>query len=340
MYEHLIIQDYFLRKNHHRHDVAVGIGDDAAVLDVPSDKQLVVTMDTLNAGIHFPYPDTAVSMHCYDRVTAESKLGVTSAFNIGYKAAAVNLSDIAAMAAMPAWVTLSLSLPEMNTQWLEDFSDGFMGLLNQFNTTLIGGDLNRGPLSITVQAHGLVDKGKAVLRSTAQPGDLIYVSGEVGTAAYALALIKEGCTDEALLAKVLPALERPQPRIELALALREHVSSMMDISDGITADLSRILRMNNYGAIIDVSQCPVSPILQEHLDVDTQQQFAFIGGDDYELLFTIESDKAAVLDAISTKFGIALTQIGRITHMPGITLLNADENCAKLKKVGNDHFKE
>jgi thiamine-monophosphate kinase len=337
MYEHHIIEEYFLNKSLHRSDVIVGIGDDAAVVTVPAGKQLVLTMDTLNAGIHFPYPKKASVQQCYGKVTAENHEAITSPYDIGHKSAAVNLSDLAAMGAEPAWVTLSLSLPETSSHWLEEFSNGFMGVLNRFNTALIGGDLNRGALSITVEAHGFVNKGKAILRSTAQPGDLIYVSGKVGTAAYALALL-QAQTNPKILEQVLPALNRPTPRVELGLALRGIATAMMDLSDGLSKDLTRILRASHYGAVVDLQACPIENILRDNLSLEQAYHYAFTGGDDYELCFTASPDDKEKIADISRQLNLPLTEIGRITHMPGITLLNADENCAKLKKSGYDHF--
>lgn len=337
MYEHHIIEEHFVRKSVHRPDIIVGIGDDAAVVTVPDGKQLVVTMDTLNAGIHFPYPKSASVKQCYDKLSASLNNTITSPYDIGYKAAVVNLSDLAAMGAEPTWVTLSLSLPETSSRWLEEFSQGFTDVLNRYNVALIGGDLNRGALSITVQAHGLVDKGQAILHSTAQPGDLIYVSGTLGSAAYALALLQ--AADEApVLQQVLPALNQPTPRVELGMALQGVVTAMMDLSDGLSKDLTRMLRACHYGAIVDLQKCPVDNILTQQLPIEQIYQYVFTGGDDYELCFTISPEQQETISTISEQLSIPLTEIGRITHMPGITLLNADENCAKLKNSGYDHF--
>lgn len=338
MFEHQIIEDFFLDKLFHRPDVLVGIGDDAAIVTVPDNKQLVVTMDTFTAGIHFPYPIEAVDKLCLDTLSSVTNPNITPAYDIGYKAAAINLSDLAAMGAEPAWATMSLSIPEVNSQWLEEFSTGFSDLLKRFKVTLIGGDLCRGPLSITVQLQGLVDPGKTILRSTINVDDLIYVSGELGTAAYAFDLVKrEG--DIGLLQKVIPALNQPQPRVELGRALVGVATAAMDVSDGLCSDLSRMLRSRHFGAVVDLAMLPINNVLKQNLAEADIHQHAFTGGDDYELCFTVSPDSVEQVEQISQELTIPLTQIGKITSMPGITLLNGGENCAKLKKHGYEHFR-
>lgn len=337
MFEHQIINDYFLSKAVNRPDVRVGIGDDCAIVDIPADKELVLTTDMFIAGIHFPYPAKAVNTECLDCFTAISNPQITPAYDIGYKAAAVNLSDIAAMGAEPTWVTLSLAMPAVNPHWLDEFSHGFMELLNQYNVALVGGDLSRGPLSVTVQAHGLVDKGHALLRSTAQPGDIVFVSGELGSAAYALHLIQhEG--DITLLREVLPALTHPQPRIELGLALLGIASAAMDLSDGLASDLARLQTASQCGSKIDLEKLPINPLLLENLTTKCYN-FAFSGGDDYELCFTVPANKVEQVNALSQLLNLPLTAIGEITQTSGTQILNGVEKHAKLKASGFEHFK-
>ena len=338
MFEYQIINDYFLSKTISRADVKVGIGDDCAVVDIPADKELVLTTDTLIAGVHFPYPAKAINTECLDCLTAISNPKITPGYDIGYKAAACNLSDIAAMGAEPTWVTLSLALPAINPQWLDEFSQGFMELLNKYHVALIGGDLVRGPLSITVQAHGYVDKGKAILRSTAQPGDIIYVSGELGSAAYALHLIQhEG--DIALLQKVLPALVHPQPRIELGLALQGIATAAMDLSDGLASDLARLQIASQCGSKIDLEKLPISRVLRENLTANESYNYAISGGDDYELCFTVPANKMPQVAALSQQLNLPLTAIGEITQTSGTEILNQNEKYAKLNPSGYEHFK-
>ena len=337
MFEHQIINDYFLSKTITRADVREGIGDDCAIVDIPADKELVLTTDMYLAGIHFPYPVHAINKECLDCLTAIFNPKITPAYDIGYKAAACNLSDIAAMGAMPTWVTLALALPAINPHWLDEFSHGFMELLNQHNVALVGGDLSRGALGVTVQAHGLVDKGCAIMRSTAQPGDIIYVSGELGSAAYALHLIQHD-GDLQILQHVLPAFTHPQPRIELGLALQGVASAAMDLSDGLSSDLSRMIVASRCGAKIDIERLPINALLVKHLTETERYNFAFSGGEDYELCFTVPADKASQVNVISEQLNLPLTAIGEITQTPGIQVLNENEKYAKLKKSGFEHF--
>jgi thiamine-monophosphate kinase len=334
MHEASIISEFFLNKNQANTGVITGIGDDGAVLALPANQQLVISMDTLNAGVHFPYPANAALHQC---IEPSINLNTTDAFSIGYKAAAVNLSDMAAMGATPLWATLSLSLPEINLHWLEQFSEGLFSLLNPHNVALVGGDLNRGSLSMTIQLHGSVPAGQALLRSTAQAGDVIVVSGEVGSAAYALDLLQTQ-PEHPLLAKLLPALKQPTPRVALGKLLLGVATSAMDLSDGLSMDLSRLLNASHCGAVIYMQTLPINPILHQALSSEAMCQYAFTGGDDYELCFTLPKEQVHHLDTWREQLDLPLTEIGYLTRMPGITLLNAPENAAQLKQSGYGHF--
>ncbi|HYQ72938.1 MAG TPA: thiamine-phosphate kinase, partial [Gammaproteobacteria bacterium] len=206
-----IIRRYFTRQTVRHEAVLTGIGDDAAVLQVPKDRELLVCIDTLVAGVHFP-PDTPAAA-------------------IGHKALAVNLSDLAAMGADPAWATLALTLPEPDPVWLEAFAGGFLALAGHHGVQLIGGDTTRGPLSVTVQAHGLAPPGQALRRTGAKPGDRIYVTGTLGDAGLALRL------PEAARTELRARLDYPEPRLEAGRRLRGLASAVIDISDGLLADL-------------------------------------------------------------------------------------------------------
>ena len=213
-------------------DVICGIGDDAAVIKVPPEMELVLSMDTLVAGVHFSSD--------------------TKPQDLGYKALAVNLSDIAAMGAEPRWVILSMTLPDADQSWLEKFMAGFAELANKHAVNLVGGDLSRGPLSITIAIHGLVPEGKTIKRSGAKTGDLIYVTGTLGDAGLALKVLNEGLS----IAKdhqtyIFDRLHRPSSRITTGLALREIASSAIDISDGLVADLGHILVASKVGATLN-----------------------------------------------------------------------------------------
>ncbi|NOT87143.1 MAG: thiamine-phosphate kinase [Lysobacter sp.] len=281
-----------------RGDVIVGIGDDAAILSVPPGMRLVVAMDTLNAGVHFP---------------AE-----TAPADVGWKSLAVNLSDLAAMAATPAWCTLSLSLPQPDAAWLDGFLDGFLELAVQHDVTLIGGDTTRGPLSICVTAHGLVDPRGALLRSTARAGDDVWATGTLGDAAAALRQWQAGGgIDAALRAR----LDRPTPRIAAGLALAGIAHACIDISDGLLADLGHVCRASRVGAELDVDALPASDALIAAFDPATRRELQIAGGDDYELCFTApKTARLAVQEAMSA-CDVPVARIGCINADAGNLLL-------------------
>lgn len=315
--EFALIQRFFTKKNS-RQDVRLGIGDDGAVLQVPSGKQLVVSTDTLVAGRHF---------------SEES-----SAEDIGYKALAVNLSDLAAMGAEPAWVLLALSLPIANEKWLSDFSHGFFSLIERFQLQLVGGDITRGPLVINVQILGFVPKGKALLRCTAMPGDRIYVTGTLGDAGLALHYLQKKIQlPQNAIQHLMQRLNRPEPRIELGLVLRGIASSAIDISDGLVADLGHILCASGVGATIQAINLPLSASLQS-LACEAAWQLALSAGDDYELCFTVPESRESTLQQHLTSINIPYTCIGRITKDPGLAVLREDNSEIILEKTGFKHF--
>ncbi|MGX5673047.1 thiamine-phosphate kinase [Thermomonas fusca] len=278
-----------------RGDVVLGIGDDCALLLPPPGMQLAVTMDALNVGVHFP-PDTAPA-------------------DIGWKALAVNLSDLAAMGAQPAWGTLSLSLPQGDPGFVDAFFDGFFALAAQHGFALVGGDTTRGPLSIAITAHGLVEPGRALRRVGAREGDDIWVSGTLGDAAGALRQWQAG----AAISPVLQArLDRPTPRVALGLALRGIASSCIDVSDGLLADLAHICRASGVGAEVDVDALPASDALRAAFDPDTRRVLQAAGGDDYELCFTVPASAAEALGNALVDAGTGATRIGTITAATGV----------------------
>ena len=278
-----------------RGDVVLGIGDDCALLAPPPGMQLAVTMDALNVGVHFP-PDTAPA-------------------DIGWKALAVNLSDLAAMGAQPAWGTLSLSLPQGDPGFVDAFFDGFFALAAQHGFALVGGDTTRGPLSIAITAHGLVEPGRALRRDGAREGDDIWVSGTLGDAAGALRQWQAG----AAISPVLQArLDRPTPRVALGLALRGIASSCIDVSDGLLADLAHICRASGVGAEVDVDALPASDALRAAFDPDTRRVLQAAGGDDYELCFTVPASAAEALGNALVDAGTGATRIGTITAATGV----------------------
>jgi len=319
MHEFEIIQTFFNKKSPHRPEVVLGIGDDAAIVSVPAQQQLVITTDTLVAGVHF--------------------FAETAAADLGYKSLAVNLSDLAAMGATPAWITLALTIPTNNEPWLKDFSAGFFELAKQYQMQLIGGDLTHGPLAITIQAMGLVPADKALTRSGAKTGDLIYVSNYLGDAGIAVRYLQK----EILIAaeyqqKFLQRLQRPEPRIKLGEKLRGIANACIDISDGLAADLGHILEMSKVGARIDVEGIPFSEAMLATVTKEQAIDIALNSGDDYELCFTVPTAKKAELENIAKECGIKVTAIGVISDEPGLILQFADGKKYHGTIQGYQHF--
>jgi len=299
MNEFDLIQRYFNSQNTAKNEAAVGIGDDCAILEIPQGFQLAISMDTLVAGVHFP----------------ETML----ARDIGYKALAVNLSDCAAVGAKPLWATLAITLPKVEQSWLEEFSQGFFVMAKQHGVTLVGGDTTRGPLSITVQIHGIVTKAKALLRSAANIGDDIYVTGSLGDAGLALQTLLGHVPklEREQQAYIESRLNRPNPRVEIGQALVGIAHACIDISDGLAADLNHILVASNCGAEIDPLVLPISPALRA-LDSKKAQYLALYSGDDYELCFTAPKTMRKLIAELSQKLLCPITHIGRILETPGL----------------------
>jgi thiamine-monophosphate kinase len=246
---------------------------------------------------------------------------------------------LAAMGADPAWVTLSLTLPEAHPDWLEGFCAGFFTLANTYAVQLIGGDLTRGPLSITVQALGLVKKNQALLRSQAKADDLIYVSGTVGDAGLALQAMQgkislPSAVKEAVFAK----LNRPEPRLALGEKLRGLAHAAIDISDGLAADLGHILEASGVGAIIQVDQLPLSLALKQTLSMQQAITLALTAGDDYELCFTLPAANTATLEQALISLPYTCTCIGKITQQQGLIVQDKQGNTYKEPVNGYQHF--
>lgn len=313
-----LIRQYFASIYSNRRDVKLGIGDDAAVLRTPEDQHLVVTVDTLVQGIHF------------DEGCAPE--------NLAHKSLAVNLSDLAAMGAEPAWVTLSLTIPETDVVWLSTFSETFAKLCHHYDIQLIGGDTCRGPLSITVQAMGFAPDGCALQRSNAQPGDLIYVTGTLGDAGAGLSLLNEQRTDYTKSERVLiERLEKPTPRLETGILLRKLANAAIDISDGLVQDVRHIIDTSELGAVIEVSDLPLSEAMLKNYNLKQAQSLAMTAGDDYELCFTVSPDNQDKLERVLATTSCPITQIGRITTTKGLQLRNS-EGLEESKLTGFDHF--
>lgn len=286
-------------------NITLGIGDDGAVVSVPSGFELVLAMDTLIKDVHF----------------SES----TAAADIGWKALAVNLSDLAAMGAQPCWATLSLTLPGTDDTWLQSFADGFFTIANQYDVTLIGGDLCRGPLSVTVQAHGLVPAGQALTRGGARTGDWIYVTGCLGDAGYALT---SAATESPHSSYFRERLDRPQPRVRFGQSLRGIASSAIDLSDGLAGDIRHIMRASGCGAMIDADKLPVSDALQAEVDSHAAQRLALTAGDDYELCFTLSAEAGYGLTQRLATTGAreTATVVGVITDGDDLVIRSANND--------------
>lgn len=299
----------------------IGIGDDGAVLSCLAGHQLVVVTDTIIEEVHFP---------------AE-----TSAFDIAWKALAVNLSDLAAMGATPAFYSLALSLPdEKNDQaWLELFAGGLKQLASLYNIPLIGGDTTRSDrLTITITAHGWVETGQAILRTGAKPGNLIYVSGLLGEGGLGLKTIQNSWKDPCY-ANAKLKLNQPAPQVTLGYYLKGLATSAIDVSDGLLADLKHILVSSEVNAWVDVDSIPVSEVMRSYIEQSDDWSLPLIAGDDYELCFTVHPDNQSSVLALAEELDISLTEIGQVVTGQGeLQLKNAPDKQAHLASLGYEHF--
>lgn len=319
MGEFELISRYFAGLGPQRQDVLVGVGDDAAVLQPPAGQMLVASVDTLVAGVHFP--------------------GETDPESLGHKALAVNLSDLAAMGAEPAWATLTLTLPAAEEGWLEGFASGFATLAAQVGIQLVGGDTTRGPLTVTVNVLGFVPPGAALLRSGARPGDLLYVTGQLGDAGLALLALQQ----ELRLPKpdreaVLRRLDRPQPRLAAGRALRGIASAAIDVSDGLAADLGHILEASGVGATVQAERLPISEPVRRWLPQAGGWVLPLSAGDDYELCLTVPPSRQAAAEAAGAQAGCELTWVGTIDARRGLRCNLDDGTDITPSAGGYRHF--
>jgi thiamine-monophosphate kinase len=299
-----------------RADVALGIGDDAALLRVPPGLLLVVGTDTLVAGRHFP-DDTAAA-------------------DIGWKALAVNLSDLAAMGAQPAWCTLALTLPDADADWLDAFLDGFCELADAHDVALVGGDTTAGPLAITVTAHGFVPEGEALRRAGARVGDEVWVTGTVGDAAGGL---RQWQARGLQSAKLRHRLDRPTPRVAVGIALRGLAHAAIDVSDGLAADLGHVLAASGVGAELELGRVPTSVPLAEQFPDDAERwRLQLAGGDDYELCFVAPAANAFAIEQALAACDTHATVVGRIVAGAGLSLRTPEGEAFALPDAGFDHF--
>jgi thiamine-monophosphate kinase len=299
-----------------RKDVLVDVGDDCALLHVPAGRELAVGIDTLVAGVHF--------------------LADCDAAALGWKALAVNLSDLAAVGAEPAWATLALTLPEPDEDWLAAFASGFGELALREEVRLVGGDLTRGPLTVTVQAHGFVPSGHALRRGGAKPGDLVCFSGALGDAGLALRHLLRGEPVDAYLRQ---RLERPTPRVALGEVLRGVATAAIDLSDGLAADLGHILTASGVGARIELARLPLADQVAAAVGAANDWHLPLASGDDYELCFTLPPAAAGQLPVLAGAAGCPLTVIGEVVGQGGLTLIRADGSAWTPGAGGYDHFR-
>ena len=313
--EFSLIERYFANTGNTRYPAKLSQGDDAAIVEIPAGMQAVMSMDTLIGGVHFP--------------------SNTSAADIAYKSLAVNLSDLAAMAATPAWFMVSLSLPDFDEAWLSEFSCSLKEVAETYQLELIGGDTCQGPLSITVQITGLVQKDRYVTRSGARSGDKILVSGLLGNAALGLAhLQKQIKLPETISGECLSALKRPLPRIELIDFLSRYASAAIDLSDGLVGDLAHILKLSGVGAEINQAKLPVDEWIIEN----NAFQYALSGGDDYEICFTLPAEYwPRVVQWNQQNPDCRLSQIGEISESD-YTLIQGEQAIDLRDWHGYQHF--
>jgi thiamine-monophosphate kinase len=293
-----IIESWFRHRAGSDPELPVGIGDDGAVIR-PGAGELAWVVDTVNAGVHFPEDcDPA---------------------DLGHRVLAVNLSDLVAMAAVPRWCLLSLSLPEADRDWLDRFCDGFFALAGQAGVTLAGGDLTRGPLSATVTAIGRL-AGRRVLRSGARAGDRVLVSGTLGDAHAGLELALSGEPLDEAARWLRQRYLRPEPRLALVPLLAAEAGAAIDVSDGLAGDLGHILAASGLGAEIEAESLPLSDELVQRLGPAAAREAALFGGDDYEICFTVSEEKVERVLEAAVASRTALSVIGRMTEAPGLRL--------------------
>jgi thiamine-monophosphate kinase len=313
--EFQLIERYFSGRGARRDDVLAGVGDDAALVAAPPGVALVFALDTLVDGVHFP-------------------AGFDARF-VGHRALAVNLSDLAAMGAEPAWALLGLTVPTADEHWMSGFSAGFDALARRYGVALVGGDTTRGPLTVSVSLAGTVPPARALRRHGARPGDDLWVSGTPGDAAAGLAILQgrinaQGRARDALLAR----FQLPQARVALGVALRGLASACIDVSDGLLGDLTKLCAASGVGADVTSHELPLSAGLCSVAAPEARIAWALGGGDDYELLFTADPAERARIAALDA--GVVLRRIGTVTEAAGVLVDGAPPG--RDAGHGFDHF--
>ncbi|MFP2770357.1 thiamine-phosphate kinase [Oceanisphaera sp. KMM 10153] len=319
MNEFDIIKHYFTVASH-RKDVLMGPGDDCALLQLPASSVLAVSTDTLVSGVHF-FADM-------------------DPMALGHKALAVNLSDLAAMGADPCWVSLALTLPEVDESWIKGFCAGFFELAEYYNVALVGGDMTRGPLSITVTVHGTLPEGKGLRRNGARVGDGIYVTGTLGDAALGLQQVLGKVTvPEPHRDFVRTKFEHPHPRILAGQALRDIASSALDLSDGLAGDLAHVARASGMRAQLELEQLPLSAAMLATVSRERAWELALTGGDDYELCFTVPELHRGLLETALAHCGVKFTRVGRMLAGEAGVELTSEGRPYQLASKSWDHFR-
>ena len=319
MKEFDLIKQYFAQRGHVRKDVILGIGDDCAVTKVPDNQHLAVTTDTLISGVHF--------------------LTDAPARSVAYKAVAVNLSDLAACGAEPAWISLSLSLPSYDEAWIDEFVKGLYELTEYYSVQLIGGDTVTGPLALTITAQGFVPPDTELRRSNAKPGDWIYVTGNLGDAGAGLDILKgEIDASEPHREYLINRHFYPTPRVLAGTSLRRTANTGIDVSDGLVADLRHILNASSCGATVHVDRLPVSPALFETVGAQQAYRYALAAGDDYELVFTVNEEQRGNLETALANANVKATCIGQLNgHAGQLDLRLYDKKYELVNVAGYEH---
>lgn len=317
-----LIDRYFARSRSAaaRADVVVGIGDDAAVLRLPADVDLVAAVDTLVAGRHFPFGSAPRS--------------------IGYRALAVNLSDMAAMGATPRWATLALTLPSADADWLAEFSAELDRLAETYGVALVGGDTTAGPLTISLQILGQVERGTALRRSGARSGDVLAVTGTLGDAGAGLRLLtgELSTADQAARAELIARFEYPTPRVTFGSRARGIASAAMDLSDGLAGDLPKLCAASEVSARVDVARLPLSRALLSLVPAREARELALGAGDDYELLVAVPPERCDELASVARQLNLTFTAIGEVRQGSGVTW-TLDDRPFDTRVRGYDHFR-
>jgi len=316
-----LIKKYFSKHHQASETVELSVGDDAAIVLPPDNSKLVITTDTLNVGVHF-HEDCEAGL-------------------VGYKSLAVSLSDIASMGAVPLWATLNLSLPSINHSWLKEFSEGLYELADAHDVKVVGGDTVKGSLSITVQIIGYLKQDQKLLRSACQTGDYIYATGTLGDAALGLELLRNNQTENINSSRrdyFINRLQKPTPRLNVSTHIVHYAHAAIDISDGFLIDLQRMLSLSNKAANIELENIPISDAMRPSIHHSEDIMKLLTGGEDYELIFTIDpNDQVKLKEYVYTE-NILVTKVGEIVEGCGISLSHHGVSTKLPNTTGFDHF--